>query len=143
MIYYLPILIIVFSNIAYHLSAKNVPEKMDSFFFLSLLYLLSGVVSFGIYFVRAGTTLSDFPNQVKYINWVPFVFALGIIGLELGNILMYRVGWNISIGALVSNIILAVALIIVGFLIYKETFTPRQILGVAFCLAGLVLINRH
>ncbi len=143
MYYYLPILIIVLANIAYHVSAKSVPKEMDSFFFLSLLYIIAGAISFGIYFFRTGTNIENVAAQVKMINWVPFVFAIGIIGLELGNILMYRVGWNISLGALVSNILLAVALIAVGFLAYSETFSIKQSIGIMCCLLGLVLVNKR
>ncbi len=81
MLYYLPILIIVLANIAYHVSAKSVPKEMDSFFFLSLLYIIAGAISFGIYFFRTGTNVENVAAQVKMINWVPFVFAIGIIGI--------------------------------------------------------------
>lgn len=143
MTYYLPILIIVLANIAYHISAKSVPKEMDSFFFLSLLYIIAGVISFGIYFLKSGSNIDNVVSQAKMINWVPFIFAIGIIGLELGNILMYRVGWNISLGALVSNILLAMALIAVGFLAYSETFSMKQSIGVMCCILGLVLINKQ
>ncbi|SHH53193.1 EamA family transporter [Clostridium grantii] len=141
MLYYLPILIIVLANITYHVSAKSVPKEMDSFFFLSLLYIISAVISFVIYFFRAGAGFTDVPNQAKFINWVPFLFAFGIVGLELGNILMYRVGWNISLGSLVSNMLLGIALIVLGYFVYKETFSMKQVLGVVCCMVGLVLIN--
>jgi len=143
MVYYLPILIIVMSNVAYHLSAKSLPREMDSFFFLSLLYFISGGISLGIYFFKAGTNLGDLYIQVKFINWVPFLFAFGIIGLEFGNILMYRVGWDISVGALVSSILLGLALIVIGYFFYKENISLKQFAGILFCLIGLVLINRN
>lgn len=142
MLYYLPIFIIVLSNVAYHLSAKSIPKEMDSFFFLSLLYLISGCISFAIYIFKPETDLGNVYIQFKYINWVPFLFAFGIIGLELGNIFMYRVGWNISIGSLVANISLGLVLILIGYLFFKETINAKQMAGIAFCLIGLVLINR-
>ena len=142
MLYYLPIFIIVMSNVAYHLSAKSVPREMDSFFFLSLLYFISGGISLIIYFIKPETNLGNVYTQFKYINWVPFLFAFGIIGLELGNIMMYRVGLDISIGALVSSILLGLALILIGYLFYKENISMKQFAGIAFCLLGLVLINK-
>jgi len=50
-------------------------------------------------------------------------YGITIVGLEVGFIQMYRAGWNISIGSLVANIILAVVLIIVGLLIYKDNIS--------------------
>ncbi|HKL11851.1 MAG TPA: EamA family transporter [Clostridia bacterium] len=140
--YYLPIFIIVMSNVAYHLSAKSVPKEMDSLFFLSLLYLVAGCVSFAIFILKPESGLSNVHAQIRYINWVPFLFAFGIIGLELGNILMYRVGWNMSVGSLVANILLGIALIAIGYFLYKESISMKQMAGIAFCMIGLVLINR-
>jgi len=140
--YYLPIFIIVMSNVAYHLSAKSVPKEMDSLFFLSLLYLVAGCVSFAIFILKPESGLSNVHAQIRYINWVPFLFSFGIIGLELGNILMYRVGWNMSVGSLVANILLGIALIAIGYFLYKESISMKQMAGIAFCMIGLVLINR-
>ncbi|MBR3142881.1 MAG: hypothetical protein IKF09_07030 [Clostridiales bacterium] len=39
------------------------------------------------------------------------------------------------------NICLAVALLIIGFLLFKETITIKQLAGVVVCGVGLFLIN--
>lgn len=65
-----------------------------------------------------------------------------IVCLEVGNILLYRSGWNISIASLVCNLGLAVLLIAVGLIFYKEQISARQVAGIVLCLAGLVLINK-
>lgn len=54
----------------------------------------------------------------------------------------YRSGWNISIGSLVANILLALILVPVGILFYKENFGFNKVLGIAFCIAGLIFINK-
>ena len=40
-----------------------------------------------------------------------------------------------------ANIALAVVLIVVAFLFYKETMTIKQIVGMILCAGGLILIN--
>ena len=110
MAYYFPILLIVTSNVLYHICAKSVPAQMNPMVSLMVTY------------------------QV--------VLGIVIVGLELGNILMYRAGWNISLGSLVANISLAVILIGVGILFYREVITVSQMIGIALCLAGLFFINR-
>ncbi|MGE5454724.1 MAG: hypothetical protein ACM3O9_05965, partial [Methylocystaceae bacterium] len=67
---------------------------------------------------------------------------VAIVGLELGFLLAYRVGWNISLGSLVANSIVALALIPIGILLYHEGFEINKIIGVVLCLAGLILINK-
>jgi len=74
-----------------------------------------------LYFFTSETKnlIADYKN----LNWTSFVLGITIVGLEVGFIQMYRAGWNISIGSLVANIILAVVLIIVGLLIYKDNIS--------------------
>jgi drug/metabolite transporter (DMT)-like permease len=64
------------------------------------------------------------------------------VGLEFGYLMAYRAGWNISIGSLVANIFLALALIPVGIFLYKENFEITKVFGAIFCIAGLILINK-
>ena len=63
--------------------------------------------------------------------------GIAIVGLEVGMIFMYKVGWNVNTGYIVKAIILAIMLIIVGYLLYKEPIKATKIVGVAMCLAGL------
>ena len=76
------------------------------------------------------------------LNWTSAVLGLAIVGLEFGYLMAYRAGWDISVGSLVANILLALALIPVGMLFYEEGFASSQVLGVVFCIVGLLLLNR-
>jgi multidrug transporter EmrE-like cation transporter len=53
----------------------------------------------------------------------------------------YRTGWNISTASLVANTTVALLLIPLGLLLYKEHLTPVNILGIVLAIAGLVLVN--
>lgn len=46
-----------------------------------------------------------------------------------------------SAAQIVQSAILAVILIFVGYLLYKEAITWNKIVGILICLAGLGLIN--
>lgn len=137
---YIPILIVVLSNTIYHICSKSTPEGVNVFASLTLTYLIAGVASVILYFVteRGGNLLAEYKN----INWASIVLGFAIIGLECGNIYMYKVGWNISTGQLVQAAILAVVLVGVGFLLYKEQITLTKIAGIVVCLGGLYLINK-
>ncbi|MBR0376305.1 MAG: EamA family transporter, partial [Firmicutes bacterium] len=106
---------------------------------LTLTYLVGALLSALIFLFSAG--FSRVGTELAKINWTALVLGFAIVGLEAGNVFLYRAGWKISSGALVCNICLAVALLLIGWLLYKETITPRQLLGVAVCCAGLLLVN--
>jgi drug/metabolite transporter (DMT)-like permease len=76
------------------------------------------------------------------LNWTSPLLGIAIVGLEFGYIMAYRAGWNISVGSLVANILLALALIPIGILFYQEGFGLNKILGAILCIAGLILINK-
>lgn len=137
---YFPIALIVVSNIFYHICAKSSPSRMDPFAMLVIAYILCAIISLVMYFItnQGGNLIRGF----SYTNWTVIVMGLAIVGLEAGNIFMYRVGWNINTGYLLHSAIFAVALLIVGYLIYKEAITVNKVLGVLACLAGIYFINK-
>jgi len=61
--------------------------------------------------------------------------------LELGFLLAYRAGWKISLGPLVSNVAVAILLIPVGLLLFREKISLVNLIGIGVCLLGLVLVN--
>ena len=137
--YLLPIALVVLSNVIYHICAKSVPEEMNPFASLTVTYLIGAAVSALICLItKPGGGLF---KELGKINWAPFVLGIAIIGLEAGFIYAYKAGWQISTASLVQSSVLAVVLIFIGFMLYKEALTWNKLLGAAVCLAGLVLIN--
>ncbi len=138
--YYLPVAVIIVANIFYNLCTKSMPVKANPFFCLVITYLIAAFFAFLMYTIsRDGRTLSQ---EVPLLNWAPFVLGVSLVALEFGYILLYRVGWNISIGSLVCNIILAIILLGIGLLVYREMLSARQVFGVLLCIAGLFFINK-
>ena len=138
--YVFPIVLIVTSNIVYNVCQKSTPQSANPFSALLITYLTAAVLTLVAYpFYK---TDKGFFQSFNDLNWTSFALGVAIVGLELGYLLAYRAGWNIGVGSLVANIILAIVLIPIGILFYKEGFAITQILGAAFCLVGLILINR-
>lgn len=138
-LYFLPVLVVVVANVIYDICAKSIPDRLNPFAGLTLTYSILAVATFILFFILSpGASII---TEMKEVNWAVFAFALTSVGLETGYILLFRAGWDISIGGLVCNIILAIALVFVGFSLFHEHITPRQIAGVILCLIGLIIIN--
>lgn len=71
--------------------------------------------------------------------------ALGValVGLELGFLWAYRAGWQMNLAALVSNLWVTLLLIPIGFIVFRETLSWQNILGVTLAIVGLVLIGKR
>ncbi|MEA5059219.1 MAG: hypothetical protein EOM66_04355 [Clostridia bacterium] len=135
-----PALLVVGSNVLYHISAKETPQNINAFLSLTVTYLVSAAFTLVMYVASAGGG-HDILRNLKSLNWASYVLGLVIVGLEAGNLYLYRAGWKISLGSLVCNITVAVALLIIGVSLYKETLGIKQVMGVVLCLAGLAIIN--
>lgn len=136
--YIWPVLLILGSNIAYNLMTKSTPVQVNPFASLTVTYLVAAAFSFVLLlFSSSGHPLANF----REVNWTGIVLGMAIVGLELGYICLYRAGWNISVGSLVTNVLLAACLLVIGLIVFKEAVGVKQMLGIAVCLCGLVLIN--
>lgn len=143
MFYYLSIMIIVISNIFYHFASKMVPERSNPFFFVMVSYVVGFVFALAAFLISKGDKglAASIGEQTRLINWTPVLLGVSVIGLEIGNVLMYRSGWDISKGSLYSNILLAIVLVAVGVLFYKDSFTIRNVAGLLSCVLGLYLLG--
>ncbi|MBQ3185679.1 MAG: hypothetical protein IJA01_01560 [Firmicutes bacterium] len=137
---YWPIVLAVCADIVYQISAKSTPETLNPFASLTITYLIGAAISLVIFYITSAG--GNFIAELKQINWTAFALGLAIVGLEAGSIYMYKVGWNMNTGYLVKSIILALALIVVGYILYKEQVSGTKIAGIAVCLLGLFLINK-
>lgn len=137
--YIWPIALVVLSNVIYHICAKSVPENLNPMASLTVSYLVGAVVSGILYFVlnKDGNLLAEY----RKLNWAPFILGVVIVGLEVGFIYVYKAGWTVSTASIVQSAFLAVALVIVGALLFKEHVTWNTVIGIAVCLAGLCIIN--
>lgn len=137
---YWSIAVIVLSNIVYNICSKATPKEISPFASLTVTYIIGMITSLIMYFAvsKGGNILHEYQS----LNWSSFVLGVAVVGLEAGSIFMYKSGWNISTGQLVYSSILAICLIIIGYLFYHEAITLTKAMGVLICMVGLYFINK-
>jgi drug/metabolite transporter (DMT)-like permease len=111
---------------------------MNAYAGTTIIYSILAVFYFLIFVIF--TPDASISVEFSKVNWAVVTFALGSIGLESGYIFLYRAGWNISLGGMVCNILLAMCMLGVGLLLFNEKITLMQWCGVLFCLAGLIVV---
>ena len=134
-----PVALVVLSNTLYQVCTKSVPDGMNPLASLTVTYLIAAAVSLALYLVLYRG--ADLAREFRLLNWAPFVLGVVIVGLEVGFIYAFRAGWQISVAQTVTSAAVAVILIFVGALGYREAVTWNKIAGIVICLAGLALIN--
>ena len=134
-----PVLVVVAANTLYNITAKSTPSQVDAFAALALSYGVAAVCSLVLFFLTAEN--KNLIEQIAKTNWASLALGVAIVGLEFGYIYVYRSGWKVSTASLVANISLACVLLVVGLLLYRETLTLKQIIGMAICAVGMILIT--
>ena len=135
-----PMLIVICANTVYNISTKSTPADINSFASLAVTYTVAAVSSLLLFFITSENR--DLAAELTKTNWTAFALGIAIVALEFGFICIYRAGWKISIASLVANISLACILLLVGVLIYRETISARQVIGMLLSAAGLILIAK-
>ena len=134
-----PVCVIVSANVLYQVCAKLQPGGTNPFATLIISYGMAMLIAALLFFfTKDDPTLG---NGLTGVNWVPFVFGMFIVMLEFGCIMLYRVGWDVSVGMLICSIFAAVGLTTVGIVFFHEAFTWYKVAGVACFIAGSIFIN--
>ena len=135
-----PIALVVVSNIVYQICAKSVPHDMNPLASLTITYVIAAILTVILYLL-----LNKDVNLIKeytHTNWAPFALGVVVVGLEVGFIYAYKAGWAVSTASVMQSSFLAVALVIVGYLLYNETVNKNKVIGTLICLVGLYFINK-
>lgn len=137
--YYISLLIAVASGIMYHITQKSIDHDVNPLISLMVTYAVALGVTLIIYQVDKDkvSLVSEFQN----LNWASFALGIAIVGLELGILLAYRNGWDISKLGLFNNILVSLILLPIGFAFFREHASLKTMLGIGVSLAGLYIIK--
>ncbi len=135
-----PIVLVLLGNVVYQIGQRAIPREANAVVATLAAYLVAVV----------GTLLTipllargvSFSSSWQTLNWSTVLVGIGIVAIEIGYLLVYRAGWEISSASLVANAMLAVVLLLIGAIAFREPITTARAAGIVLCLAGLWLVAR-
>jgi uncharacterized membrane protein len=130
----------ILCTVGYHLVLKVTPAGVNPLLSLMVTYALVTVV-FGVVLLASPGGF-EWRGELRQINWTALALAAVIVGLDLGFLFLYRGGFEVSLGALVTQSAAAMVLLVVGVTVFRERLTAANLVGLALCLVGLWLVNR-
>jgi drug/metabolite transporter (DMT)-like permease len=80
-------------------------------------------------------------SHVRQLSWIQIALAGSVLLLEVGFLLMYRFGWNLSTGNLVTGVVVNLTLVALGTLLLGEKVNLFNILGIVLSIIGVALIS--
>jgi uncharacterized membrane protein len=138
-LFYASIGLTVLSNALYHVFQKLTPGNVHPLVALAATYSTATLLC--ILSIPFFPLASGWRESIGQLNWASFALAFAIVGLELGFLLAYRAGWNISLGAIVSNVAVTLVLVPLGLLFFKDKLSVVNLAGIVVCVIGLVMVN--
>ena len=136
---WIPVILMIVANTLYSVTAKVTPTDVDTFASVSLTYLVCIVYALIMFFITSSN--KNYFKEIKKANWTAPVLGACLVCLEVSTILLFRVGWELSVGLLLAYVLLAVVLVSLGRVVYKEKLTAKRIIGIVISLAGVVLVG--
>lgn len=139
MMYYISAALAILGTVGYHTLVKKIPATIDPVVSIISIYL--GVLILGIVLVPFVYSSQKIMSSVHQLGLVQFGIAICIMLMELGFILMYRSGWDLSTGNIVTGVFINIILLVIGIGILREHLNVVNILGVIVCLGGVAMIE--
>ena len=108
---------------------------------LAVTYAVVAIVFVGVY--AAMPAAAPLRGSLQLLNWTAIALGVSIVFLDLGYLMLYRSGFDVSLGQLVTQSAAALLLVVVGVAVFREKLTLVNVAGIALCVVGLWLINRR
>lgn len=138
-LYYIALILTIVSSVFYHIIQKATPADVNPIVSVFITYVVAISLCLVAYpFFRAGESLS---LSFKKLNWTSYALGAAIFGVEIGFLLAYRAGWNISLANILSAVSVSLILILTGIAYYHEKLSIANGIGVLLCIIGIVLIR--
>jgi uncharacterized membrane protein len=128
-------------TVGYHLVLKLTPAGVNPLLSLLVTYALVMLLFGGILLASPGGF--EWKQELRHLNWTAIALAVVIVGLDLGFLFLYRSGFEVSLGALVTQSAAALLLLAIGVAAFREHLSAANVVGLVLCLAGLWLVNQR
>ncbi len=128
-------------TVGYHLVLKLTPEGVNPLLSLMVTYAL-GALAFGVLMLAAPGAF-EWRQELRLLNWTAIALAVAVVGLDLAFLHLYRSGFEVSLGALVTQSAAAMLLLAIGVAVFREKLSAANAAGLVLCLVGLWLVNRR
>ena len=128
------------ATVGYHVVLKLTPAGVNPYLSLAVTYTVTTAMFAVAYVAMPGPT--GFRAAFAELNWTALALGLVVVCLDFGLFMLYRGGFDVSLGQLITQSAGALILLLVGVAYFAEKLSVVNVGGILLCIAGLWLINR-
>jgi len=132
--------IAIAATVAYHVVIKLTPATANPYLSLGVTYAVVTVVFMSVYAVLPGP--APLRAAVGELNWTAVVLGLVVVFLDLGFMMIYRGGFDVSLGQIITQSAASLLLLVIGVAYFAEKLSLTNVAGILLCIVGLWLVNK-
>ena len=100
--FYIAPTIVLLGAVSFHYFAGRIPTSLNPIVAVTATYVAIAIIAACL--IPLFPSSGGLAEQVRHLSWIQIAMAISIILLDIGFILMYRNGWDISTGNLVTSV---------------------------------------
>ena len=137
--YYLSALLAIVGAVGYQYLVKRIPHEINPL--ISVLGTYLAIIVLCVAFLPLFPAEGGVMAHVRQLSWIQIALAASVFLIEIGFLLMYRFGWNLSTGNLITGVVINIALLGLGVLLLGEKMSAINLVGVVLSIVGVALIG--
>jgi drug/metabolite transporter (DMT)-like permease len=137
--FYLSAAVAIIGAAGYQYFVKRVPTGLNPI--VSILAVYVAMLTLCLALFAAFPAEGGLLTQVRQLNWIQLALGVSVFMIELGFLLMYRYGWSLSTGSLITGVIINLFLVCLGVMVVGERLNWVNVVGILLCLAGVALVG--
>lgn len=137
--FYISAFVAIIGAVAYQYFIKRVPGSINPI--VSVMGMYVAVLILGAILLPLFPSEGGFQHQLRQLNWIQLALAVSVMMIELGFLLMYRYGWSLSTGNIVTGVFVNIGLVGLGIVLLGEKISPINIIGIILSIVGVALIS--
>ncbi len=139
--YVISMSIAVSGMLLYHISQRLIPSTANPLNTLIIAYGIAIIVCFITSLVLPKN--EPLLTSLQTLHWSNILLGVAVALIEIGVLLVYRSGWNISIAPIFNSTVVTLLLIPISLFFFKDQrLSLTNMLGFVFCIMGLILVSR-
>ncbi len=132
--------IAIAATVGYHVVIKLTPAEANPYLSLAVTYAVTTLAFVAAYSVMPGP--APLRAAVGQLNWTAVTLGIVVVFLDLGFMMLYRGGFDVSLGQLITQSAGALLLLLIGVAFFAEKLSVVNIGGILLCVVGLWLVNK-
>jgi len=132
--------IAIAGTVCYHLVLKLTPAGANQFLSLAVTFAIGSLTFTGLYAATPG--MAPLREELGRLNWTTLALCAVVVCLDLSFMMLYRSGFEVSLGQLITQSAAALLLLLLGVAFFADKLSLANIAGILLCVAGLWLINK-